>query len=342
MKNLKKSILLCIFSITFLSMFLTPKIHAQEWTYDGVDTEHIPYFSLYPSEWYMYHQSMLPPENLSVVEITLGTISDPGPGPGYCVWGNSYYKNITSGTLYLIANSTLVAYWNKSIGFFGSPFAIPVETDGKVSYNTLSNASFYWEMLVFSTITFENNQIYPNLYSIAFWNDTYNNAYFHVNYTDDGIISAYTSYNLPIGNLTLYSQPAQLPPVFSFAPEHSGLIVNSTTFTLNIDITSADNNNDGVADTDYSMRHFQDSTWSSWGTPPSQLLWNLGPGAAPGNYTITIEIKNMYGTTQEQIEIQYEPPKNGESPIPGYSAILISIATLLGVSFLILKNRLKE
>jgi hypothetical protein len=341
MKIIKKTMIFFIFSASLLSLFMFPS-YGQEWTYDGVDTQNIPSFSVFPSEWYEYQHTMFPPENLSAVEITFGNISDPGPGPGYCVWGNTYFKNSTSGELHMMENAILINYWNESIGYFGSPFLIPVEIDGKVSDNILGNASIFWESSILSTVTFENNQIYPNLYSIAFWNETYNNVYFLINYTDNGILNAYSCYNLPYGNLTLYSRPAQLPPAFSFAPELGSLVVNSTNFVLDIDIAPADNNNDGVTDTDYLMRHLQGSTWTSWGTPPSQLLWGLGLSAPAGNYTITIEIKNMYGVTQEQIEVQYEPSSEAEPPIPGYPTLFIAFAIFIGISFLIFKNRMKK
>lgn len=341
MKITKKIGVLFIITISFLWAFLIPNTYAQEWVYDGADTQSIPSFNIYPSEWYAYSHSMLPPENITMAEIVHGNVSDPFMlGNGTCVWGKSYFKNLTSDELYLFVGDTLICYWNESVGFQGSGFMIPVGNDGKVSENILNNMSIYWADML-SSETFEHNQVYPTLYSIAFWNDTYNNAYFHFNYTDDGILTGYTSYLLPHGNLTLYSQPAQLPPVFSFAPEHSSLIVNSTTFILDIVITAADNNNDGMTDTDYLMRHLQGSTWTSWGTPPNHLLWNLGPSATAGNYTITIEVKNMYGVTQEQIEVQYDPPGDTDNGIPGFSIILIPIALLLGISFLIHKNRKK-
>ncbi|MFX1281710.1 MAG: hypothetical protein ACFFA3_20330 [Promethearchaeota archaeon] len=340
MKIVKKVILLGIFSISFLGFFLIPRTYAQEWTYDGVDTEVIPTYSVYPSEWYAYEQTLLPPENITLVEITHGNVSNPGPGNGICVWGRSYYKNITSGSLYLLSAGILISYWNESIGYFGSGVILPVEGDGEISENILNNASVVWESLL-SSITFENKQTYINTNSIAFWNETYNNAYLYLNYTDDGIMTGYTSYMLPTGNLTLYSQPAQLSPVFSFTTEYDTLIVNSTDIDLKAAITDADNNNDGITDTEYQYRIFYGSTWTSWAAVPPLIDFNLGSVSA-GNYTVTMEVKNMYGTTQEQIEIQYEPLGNGEPPIAGYSTILIAIVIFVGVSFLIFKNRMKR
>ncbi len=48
----------------------------------------------------------------------------------------------------------------------------------------------------------------------------------------------------------------------------------------------------------------------------------------------------MYGVSSDQIQIQYTAP-SGATKIPGYSIILTSIAILLGVSFLIQRNRKK-
>ena len=145
-----------------------------------------------------------------------------------------------------------------------------------------------------------------------------------------------------MGNLTLYSQPAQLPPVFSFSTEDDILIVNSTDIALKVTIAAADNNNDETIDTDYQYRVVKGSTGTSWALIPPLIDIDLGLVSA-GNYMVSMEVKNMYGTTQEQIEIQYDPPGDGDSPeIPGYSIILISIAFLIGVSFLIFKNRMRK
>jgi hypothetical protein len=343
MNNVKRIIFLSTFSIILLFSFLMPRTIAQEWTYDGADTEHIPGFSVYPSEWYIYNSSIMATDLLSALEVTHGNISDPFMmGNGTCIWGNGWELNTTSGEKTLESPHFLIAYWNESIGYsaLGGTIAIPVENDGKVSPSILGEVSVFLGMML-SSFNMENLNIYPNIYSIAFWNDT-NSAYVHFNYTDDGILKEWESYLLPLGNVSLYSQPAQLPPVFSFVPEHGNLIVNSTSFILDIDITLADNNNDGVADADYLMRHLQGSTWTDWGTPPSQLFWSLGTGASVGNYTITIEVKNMYGVTQEQIEIQYIPPEDSDkAEIPGFSIVLISLALLLGISFLVHKNRNK-
>jgi len=341
MKKLNKFILISSFTLFLICPLFIPISKAQEWVYDGVDTENIPNHSVYPSEWYVFAQTLLDPEILSVGEISHGNITDIGPGPGYCAWGNGLLLNITSGETTSISNKSLISYWNETIGFIGGGSIIPVELDGMVSDRILSNISLSWETSMLSSYIFEHKQRYLNTYSLAFWNETYNSAYIHFNYTNDGILAASNCYLLPFGNLSLYSQPAQLPPVFSFAPEQ-GLIVNSTTFILDIDIAAADNNNDGVTDTDYLMRHFQGSSWTSWGTPPNQLLWSIGSSAPSGNYTITIEVRNMYGVTQEQIEVQYVPPSDDETPIPGYPTLFIAIAISIAISYLILKNRIKK
>ncbi len=341
MKIIKKAILLFILSISFLSLFLIPSTYAQEWTYDGADTEKIPSFSVYPSEWYTYTQTMLDPEILSIAEISHGNITDIGPGPGYCVFGRGYLKNITSGEVTPIGPESLISYWNESIGFVGQGMLIPVEADGKVSARILNNASYVWETNLFSTYTFEHKQVYLNIYSFAFWNESYNNAYIHFNYTDDGLLAMSRCEELPFGNMTMYSQPAQLPPVFSFTTELDSLIVNSTEIALKVDITDADNNNNGTIDTDYQYRVLNGSTWTSWVTIPNLINIDLGSVSA-GNYTVLMEVKNMYGITQEQIEVQYVPPSEGEPPIPGYSTLFIAIAVFMGISFLIFKHRMKK
>jgi len=148
-----------------------------------------------------------------------------------------------------------------------------------------------------------------------------------------------------VGNITLYSQPAQLPPAFSFTTESGSLSVNTTDFKLNITITDADNNNDGIVDTDYQYRIQNGSTWSAWASPPSQLDWDLG-AVADGSYPITMEVKNMYGVTQQQITIQYTAPGgdddgDGEEAIPSYPIAIISLVAIFSVSLIILKHRKK-
>ncbi|MFX1570904.1 MAG: hypothetical protein ACFFCV_21400, partial [Promethearchaeota archaeon] len=105
----------------------------------------------------------------------------------------------------------------------------------------------------------------------------------------------------------------------------------------------ADNNNDGVIDTDYEYRIYNGTSWTAWAVIPATIDYDLG-NVTTGNYDITMEVKNMYGISSHQIQIQYTVPDgnggNGEPPeIMGYSIVLTSIALLLGVSFLIQRNR---
>ena len=346
MKNHKKLICISIFGIFLFTFFLIPRTTAQEWTYDGVDTTNIPGFSVYPTEWYIWDPDPLG-ELFAPLEITHGNISDPlALGNGTCVWGNAWMSNKTSGELILSAGDWLLSYWNETVGYnamtFG--FIIPVENNGILSSPILNNVSGFLETMLdlMGNLTFENKQAYPNIYSIAFWNETDNNAYSHFNYTDDGILTQWESYLIPgFGNATLYSQPAQLPPAFSFTTESGSLSVNTTDFKLNITITDADNNNDGIVDTDYQYRIQNGSTWSAWASPPSQLDWDLG-AVADGSYPITMEVKNMYGVTQQQITIQYTGPEgDGDGAIPSYPIVIISLMAILSVALIILKQRKK-
>ena len=52
--------LIGFFSITIFSAFLTPATTAQVWTYNGANTQPIPHFSVYPSEWYVYNDTQFP------------------------------------------------------------------------------------------------------------------------------------------------------------------------------------------------------------------------------------------------------------------------------------------
>jgi len=279
MKISKKLILIGIFCIGLFSTLLTPRIRAQEWTYDGANTENIPSSSVYPLEWYIYEADSISPDTLAILEIAHGNVSNPMMwGNGTCIWGNMIMWNTTSGEKirFPMYENILFSYWNGT-GYYSENMGIiiPVENDGKVSVQILNNVTEYLGTTVLIGDNFEYQQVYPNIYSIAYWNES-NNAYFKLNYTDDGILNKWESYNTTWGNMILYSQPAQLPPDFSFTTEHDTLTVNSTDIKLNISYTNADNNNDGVIDTDYLFRILNGSTWTAWAAIPSLLDWDLG------------------------------------------------------------------
>jgi len=344
MKNLKKLSFIYVFGMLLFTSFLIPRATAQEWIYDDVDTTNIPGFSVYPSEWYVY-EPFPPPGWGFLYEIVKGNISlVPSFGIGTTVWG-SYYglMDITSG------NKTSMGYpegifgfWNETLGFvslLGAPIIIPVESNGIVSLSIMNNFSIFLELL-FAHYEFEHYQIYPNIYSFAFWN-TSTNAYFNLNYTDDGILTRweYDTGGMPVGfyNMTLYSQPAQLPPSFSFTTESGELTTNTTEIKLIANITDADNNNDGVTDTDYSYRVFNGTGWTAWGPVTSLIDYDLG-SVAGGNHNITMEVKNMYGVTSDTITIQYIAP-GGDGGIPSYPIAIISLVAIFSVSLIILKQR---
>lgn len=349
MKNSKKLILISTLTIILAVPFLIPITRAVEWTYDGVDTTNIPGFSVYPSEWIVFNVTGagISPEMLYELRILKGNITDPGPGNGTCVWGSTWLVNATSGEKTSTPPSVaLFSYWNETVGYISGslPFIIPVENDGKVSLSILNNVSVFMGMIV-ASYNLEHQQVYPNINSIAFWN-TSNNAYLKMNYTDDGILTNWEAYLLldpPMGNITLYSKPAQLPPDFSFTTEDGNLTVTSTDFKLDITVNAADNNNDDVVDTAYQYRILNGSVWSGWTAPTSQLDWDLA-SVASGNYVITMEVKNMYGVTQKQITIQYTAPGgdgDGAGGIPSYPIAIISLVAILGISLIILRQRKK-
>ncbi|MFW9895910.1 MAG: hypothetical protein ACFFD7_08920 [Candidatus Thorarchaeota archaeon] len=73
------------------------------------------------------------------------------------------------------------------------------------------------------------------------------------------------------------------------------------------------------------------SNWTSWSAVPPQIDYGLS-GVPSGAHQITLEVKNKYGTTQQQITIQFThlaPP----GAIPGYSTLIIAIIMLVGISF---------
>jgi len=342
MKKLNRYILIGITSLILICPFLIPITNAQEWTYDGVDTERIPNFSVYPSEWFRWHPEIFT-DLLSTLEITHGNVSDPlMVGNGTCIWGNGWMENTTSGEKTLSQSGALAAYWNGT-EFISQSFAliIPVENNGIVSLPILNNVSIFMTMMLNSMgdLEYEYQQVYPNIYSIAFWNETENNAYFHFNYTDDGILTKFTTDHI-MGNMTLYSQPAQLPPVFSFTTDTGELELDTTDLTLNMTITDADNNNDQETDMDYLYRIHNGTGWTDWAAPTSQIDCEIAATTA-GDYDILIEVKNMYGTTQEQISITYTPPGDGDDIIPSYPIAIISLVALFSVSLIILKQSKK-
>jgi len=343
MKKLNKYILIGITSLILICPFLIPITKAQEWTFDGVDTTNIPGFSLYPSEVYVYNGSAVGPELHNIFKIVKGNITDLGSGNGTVVWGDLWQLNTTSGEKTLQMDDFPACYWNETIGYvaFGPAFLIPVENDGKVSSDILNNVTTFMVPMM-AVLGLNAYQVYPSLYSIAFWN-TINGEYFHLNFTDDGILTQWES-DAPAGpgNMTLYSQPAQQTPVFSFTGEDDTLIFNSTDFKIETTIIDADNNNDGVTDTDYLFRILNGSTWTSWAAPVSLLDWDLGSVAA-GNYTITMEVKNMYGVTSEQITIEYDPPAvvTDGGFVSGYPIFLVSMIVILGIIIVTYRYRKK-
>lgn len=361
MKYSKKIIIISSLILMIFPLFLIPRTAvAQEWTYDGINTENIPEFSVYPSEWYHHNSTAksgwirgeILPGNYSRIEIIKGNITDTFGSPmstnGTSVYVNYWVVNATSGEKsyapYTGPNFQ-INWWNGSVGFaFRVLEIIPVAADGKVSEHILNNVT---QMLnaVFGTYkcNYEHNATYYNKYSFHFWNSSYNNGYCIANFTDDGILKRleHTCMNFPMPNITLISEPAQLPPDFDFTTEHDTLTVNSTEFKLNITITDADNNNNGEIDTDYLYRIQNGTTWTDWATPPDLLDWDLGD-VETGNYTITMEVMNMYGVTQKEETIEYVPPKKPASKIiPGYNLILIALLTIIASAIIVRKRRKK-
>lgn len=361
MNRLKKLILIGIPAIILFSFFLIPRTSAQEWVYNGVNTEKIEGFSVYPSEWYIWNTTgnptYYPDENLTIFEIVKGNMTDyymgmtDWPSPygtltnGTSIFLKTYWLNTTSGEKYALPpapNLVQLCWWNETVGFLGwySPM-IPVDDNGKVTEQILNYTAISMATIseVVGSINFEKSQIYPNIYSLKLWNESYNEAYFCSNYTEDGILTKMDWYLLPImPNMTLYSQPAQQPPDIDLATKDGILTVNITDITLNISITDVDNNNDGDTDVDYLFRILNGSEWTDWTTPPGLLNWTLNATEA-ANCTVTIEVQNMYGVTQKQITIEYVPPPEGI--IPGYPIIPLSIAFTFGISIVVYFSRKK-
>lgn len=345
MKYFNKIILISLVSIFCFSIF-TPVTKTQRWTYNGADTERIANFSVYPSEWYVINSSDFASAN--VFEIVEGNISDtfeekaffsPYYGTlenGTCIFANLYTMDLPSGILHFQQGNVDAFYWNETIGYLAlSPVIIPInEITGKVTPEILNEVSRFVGIAHLTYpphYTYEYNATFPDIYSIRYWNETYNDAYIYLNYTENGIFTRGVNYKDGVySNTTLYSKPAQLPPEFNLNTVTGFLRVESTKFKLSIWINAADNNNDRKDDQDYLYRALNGSTWSDWASPMDQVDWDLGDVPA-GEYNITVEVKNMYGVTQKQITVIYGPEVTN---IPSYSILLLFIFIVFSISII--------
>jgi len=342
MKKYLKYSLIEIFIVLSLFIIFIPKIGlGEECTYSGANTERIQSFSVYPSEQYFFNITGggYSKENYTIIEIIKGNITSDTIG----IFGNLYMGNITSGVKYLKIENSSIAFWSESYGYSAvTSLFIPIDDNGEVSEEILKNSTQTYELMwSYYGISFEHNRTYPNRYSIAYWNDTYNEAYFFENYTSDGVLKKLETYlvSYPPSNMTLMSEPSQLPPDFEIYVDQGTLKVNSTDINLNITITNTDNNNDGQVDNDYLIRILNGTDYCEWMEPLGLINWSLNDTIA-GNYTIIIEVKNMYGITQKQIEIEYTPIDSKNEVIAGYS--IISITFFIPFWMLILIYRLKK
>jgi hypothetical protein len=313
-----------LFILAIYSVFLVPKTLAQTWSYDGADTTKIPVHSVYPSERFAYDTTVFDDRYLTY-EIGHGNMTNHGSGDTYSVWGNRYYQNKTTGVVNFLGVE-LLSSWNESIGYQGNMLILPIESDGKLSQTILDKAKNDFIDKWSTQYPFQYNQAYISSNSIRFWNSTLDGSYLHYNYTEDGILTDSTWYypNYPTANATIVSKPAQLPPEFSFTTGEG--ILNNSDFKLKLNITNADNNNDGLIDNDYLFRVFNGSEWINWTILPSLVDYELN--FTSGSYQIILEVKNMYGVTRKEIR-----PAVSEGVIPGYSTLIIAMVFFLGIVF---------
>lgn len=350
MKTAKKLLVICFFCMTLTSLFLIPIAPAQEVVYNGANTEQFPYFSMYPSERYEFNYTFISGKTVAYANETYfryDLIKGNESGfyiplwniaheKGYSIWGNKYKINATSGLIEWQGMDFQLAFWNESIPFVGRFDFIPVDSGGQVSTFILDATAGYFN----APHPYQSWVIYPNIYSMHLWNGTGTDIYLNANYTDDGILLNYVAHKLDWYHfdIALMSQSAQLAPIFSFTTESGELTVSSSHISLDLTIPSADNNNDGLPDTDYEYRVLEGAVWSDWAVVTPFIDYNLGSAPA-GNYTLTVEVKSMYGITQEQIEVEYTP--SSEDAIPGFSAVLIMVILVFSVSILLGKYRKK-
>lgn len=341
MKTTRKLLILSFFCMTLSSLFLIPIAPAQTVEYNGADTESIPHFSVYPSEWYIYETYHLSDEPFyRLFEITHGNVSDVGMGYGDCVWATSHNINITTHVIYYTSEGySLLGFWNDTTGLFQTSIFLPVESDGIVSERIFNNVSSYYENNVFANPNwFDYNESNYDDLTIRYWNEIANDYSYNTTWGSDGVLLSVNETHPSMPNMTLYSRPAQLPPTFFFTTTSGLSTVSSSQISLGLTIPDADNNNDGLADIDYQYRVFESGVWSDWAVVTPFIDYDLGSVSA-GNYTLTVEAKNMYGTTQEQIEVEYAPTSS--DAIPGYSAVLILVVLGFSISILLSKYRKK-
>jgi len=355
--NIKKQISIFVFISVFLIIsisFLPRESVAEEWTYEGIDTLRIPEFSVYPSECYsyIYLEGSYLYGNFMMFEITKANLTNSYLHPpiinipmgenGISIWAEQWLGNVSTGEKQKIVSDVQLVYWNKSVGYRAvNTLLIPLEENGMISEETFENATENWEIMFFpiAGLTFEHFTTNINSLSCKYWNDTYNQAYFIANYTEDGVLKDIETYiDYGMDNVTLLSKPAQSTPDFEIISENGEFIFENRNVILNVTINDADNNNDGVIDDDYLYRIFVNSQWTDWAIPTNQINWTLS-GSEAGNYTITVEIKNMYGITQEEITIEYAPAVSELPVISGYSIITIIFCFALGVLILLIRNR---
>ena len=357
MKKLNKYSLLGIFCVFFIIPVYLPRTNAQEWTYKGADTERIPEFFVFPSERYYYNYtggSLFFPETYLRFDIVKGNITDtfwgmnlipplPPLVNGTCIFGDVYLGNATSEEEILLQSDYQFVYWNETIGLITlmqfPVIYIPVEENGEATAESLEIAieSAQWAVEKALSGRFEHNASYPSLYSIELWNSTHNDAYYKMNFTENGHQIKTEMYNVPDGsNVTLISRPAQKSPQFSLTTESGDLKTKTTEIKLIANISDADNNNDKVIDTDYLYRIYNGTDWTTWAPITSLIDYDLG-SIVDGDYDITMEVKNMYGVASDMITIQYTAPT--EEIIPSYPIGIICLVAIFSVSIIILTKR---
>ncbi len=336
--------------------------YREEILYNGADTEPIPGFFVYPSERYYYNftaPGFIPPETYMRFDVVKGNFTDEFMGNstyldypplvgGSCIWGDIYMGNATSGQEVLNSADYQFVYWNETVGLISlGNFWIPVDEFGEAtaqSFEFALEASQSGMDSIPGVGRFEHNASYPTIYSCELWNSTYNNAYYKMNFTENGHTLNAESFGIPnTGNLILISRPAQMSPQFSLTTESGLLTTNTTEIKLIADITDADNNNDKVIDTDYQYRIYNGTSWTTWAPVTSVIDYDLGV-VADGNYELTMEVKNMYGVDSDVITIQYTAPTgngDGDDAIPSYPIVVISLVSIFSVSLILLKHRKK-
>ena len=164
MKSIKNLLLFGLLGLLVFSSFFISFLPAFEWNYRGVDTERVPDFSVYPSEYYIYNRTYLGSTyNHSIYEIVKANVSNSCFGMtslGTCIYVNIFGWNATSDENPVVEQTEVEGmYWNGT-AYYGIMIAIPIdENSGVVTGEILDEVCNYIESMFSPYLVFENKVV---------------------------------------------------------------------------------------------------------------------------------------------------------------------------------------